>query len=85
MPNPFRQNKISKERKVEILKYLREDLEKWIVKNEIEQRFWEREKLGIGADGLLAAEDLIKRLKKEKDEFDKKLEIISDELKETNE
>lgn len=74
--------KINKEEKQTFLKDILTNVKKQILIDEINIRYFEREKLLGNADKLVQLQTLIDNLKKEKQELERKIDVIIDELDE---
>lgn len=74
------QSKISKEERKVFLEEMEKNLKRQIVIDDVNIRFFEREKIRGSADRLLNIQKLIDQIKGEKEERERKLDVIKDEI-----
>jgi len=78
----FYKSKIEKEEKKKFLEEISNNVKRQIVIDETNIRFFEREKLRGNNDRILQIQKMIEAIKNEKEELERKLDVIKDELEE---
>ena len=78
----FYKSKIEKEEKKKFLEEISNNVKRQIIIDETNIRFFEREKLRGSNDRILQIQKMIEAIKNEKEELERKLDVIKDELEE---